>query len=112
MALFPKALGQLRPTDMNAATLYTKGQSTVAYLDQLYICNTTASPTTYRVFVDADGSTYDQETALWYDFPLGANTTHTYALKSYLLAEGSTVGVRAGTGSAITFTLFGEEVHG
>lgn len=112
MPLYPQQLGQLRPANTTAATLYTRSQDTVVYLDQLYICNTTGSGVTYRIFVDADGTTYDQDTALWYDVSLGANTTHTYDLNAYLLADGGTVGVRSGTGDAINFTLFGEEVFG
>ena len=109
MGLFAKPLGQSQPST-TASTLYTKAQSAVVYLDSLYICNTTGSAATYRVFLDADGSTYTTATALWYDVSLGANTTVVYDLKAYLLAEGGSVGVRAGTNTALTFTLFGEEV--
>lgn len=111
MGLYAKVLGQSQP-NTTASTLYTKSQNTVVFLDSLYICNTTGSSATYRVFVDADGDTYSTATALWYDTSLAANTTVVYDLKAYLLEEGGSVGVRSGTSSALTFTLFGEEIFG
>lgn len=111
MGLYAKLLGQAQPTT-TAAAVYTKAQNTVVFLDSLYICNTTGSAATYRVFVDADGDTYDTSTALWYDTSLAANTTVVYDLKAYLLEEGASVGVRSGTATALTFTLFGEEIFG
>ena len=112
MALYSKMLGQLRPADTAAATLYTRSQDTVVFLDQLYICNTTGSGVTYRFFIVDDGACYDETSALWYDTALAANATATYDLNAFMLVDDGTVGVRSGTGNAINFTLFGEEVFG
>lgn len=111
MGLYAKVLGQAQP-GTTAATLYTKAQRTVVFLDSLYICNTTGSAATYRVFVDSDGATYNAGTALWYDVSLGANTTAVYKLEAYLLEEEGSVGIQSGTDQALTFTLFGEEIFG
>jgi hypothetical protein len=110
MAVEVKMLGQLRPADTTAATLYTKAQDSKVWLDQLFICNTTGSPATYRVCIDEDGSTYDETTALYWDVDLATKVSIVIDLKAYLDTASGSVGVRSGTSDALTFTLFGEEL--
>jgi len=105
-----KMLGQLRPADTTAATLYTKAQDSKVWLDQLFVCNTTAGAIACRVCVDEDGSTYDETTALYWDKSVGANDTLVVDLHAYLETDTGSVGVRTATGDALNFTLFGEEL--
>lgn len=112
MAVKIKMLGQLRPADTNAATLYTKAQDAKVWVDYLLICNTTGTAATCRVFIDNAGSTYDQTTAIYYDKSVAANDTLTvdFSNKVYLSEASSSIGVATGTNDALTFTLFGEEL--
>lgn len=110
MPNFVGQLGQLRPADTTAAAVYTKVQDATVWLDQLFICNTTASSADFRVFHDDDGTTYNETTALFFDEALAANTTRVLDLKMYMSTASGTIGVRTDTNSALTFTLYGEEV--
>jgi len=110
MAVFVQMLGQLRPANTTAAALYTKSQDSKVWLDQLFICNTTGSTATYRVFVDEDGSTYDETTALYWDVDLVTKLSVVIDLHAYLDTESGSIGVATGTNDALTFTLFGEEL--
>jgi hypothetical protein len=110
MAVEVKMLGQLRPADTTAAALYTKAQDAKVWLDQLFICNTTGTTATYRIFIDEDGSTYDETTALYWDVDLATKLSVVIDLKAYLDTTDGSIGVRTGTNDALTFTLFGEEL--
>lgn len=108
-----KMLGQANPDNTSNATLYTKVQDAVVRIDSLYITNVTGVGATARVFVDDDGTTGDTTTALLYDDTIDANTTVTLITKDapvYLYTAGGSLIVQTGTGDALTFTAFGEEI--
>lgn len=111
-----RLLARLRPSDTNAASLYVPGADIRGVeVQSLVIANSTGAAATYRVFYDDAGETavasLDQETALAYDVSLGANTTAALDLGLWL-RRGSRIAVRSGTGSALTFQLFGIEHKG
>ena len=83
----PKVLGQLRPADTNAASLYSPPDNTSTELTKLVICNQTGSAATFRLFLDDNGTTYDQTTALFYDQPISANLTWTEDLTGYGMVD-------------------------
>ena len=106
----PKVLAQLRPADTNAASLYSPPDNTSTELTKLVICNQTGSSVTFRLFLDDNGTTYDQSTALFYDQSISANLTWTEDLRGWGMNDTSgNLAVRSGTSSALTFTLFGKE---
>lgn len=102
-------LGQIRPANTSATSLYTLGAKKQIWGTLLTVCNTTASATTWSVFHDADGTTYDQTTALVYQAAIPANTTYEWIFENYipLIITGGSIGVQSGTASALTFTLNG-----
>ncbi len=105
-----KVLAQLRPADTNAASLYSPPANRVAQLTKLVICNQTGSPVTFRLFLDDNGTTYDQTTALFYDQSISANLTWTEDLEGWGMADSTgNLAVRSSTNDALTFTLFGKE---
>jgi hypothetical protein len=76
---------------------------------RITVCNTTGSTAKYSVYHDDDGSTFDQSTALYYAVSLAANTTvelMTYGPGLYVAKSGQ-IAVQTDTGSALTFTLYG-----
>ena len=109
MAIVGKQLGQLRPADTNAASLYSPPASTAARLTQLFVCNQTAGPESFRVFCDDDGTTYSEATALYYDVAIAANITTVIDLALYMNDASGNLAIRSSTASALTFTLFGIE---
>jgi len=109
MPRFVGQLAQAMPTNTSTATLYTKPQNTTVYLNQLFICNTTGTAANASIFHDDDGTTYSAVTALRYAFSVAANTTTIMDLKIYMNTASGTIGIQSGTGSALTYTLYGEE---
>ena len=106
----PKVLAQLRPANTTAASLYTPPANRAVELTKLVICNQTSSPATFRLFLDDDGTTYDQTTALFYDQTISANLTWIEDLKGWGMAVSTgNLAVRSSTNDALTFTLFGKE---
>ena len=99
-------LAQSRPTDTTATSILAPSSGTTYGISTLIICNTTGSDATYRIFHDNDGTTYDETTALFYDQTIRNNTTVGLDL-ALILKDGGNLAVRSGTGSALTFTVYG-----
>lgn len=110
MANLYKQLGQLRPADTTAASLYSPSSGSTARLIVLFVCNLTGAGVAFRIFHDRDGTTYDQTTALYYDVTQAANTTSLIDLKGlYMNNSSGNIAVRSATNDAFTFTLYGIE---
>jgi len=103
-------LGQLRPANTTAASLYSPGTGITTIIKAITICNTSGGAVTFRIFLDNDGTTYDQTTALFYDIALAADTT--IQIDSYYAMNNSSgnLAVRTSSNDAITFTCFGAEI--
>jgi hypothetical protein len=105
-------LGQLRPTAANTAaaayTVPTTTPPTQAVVSSVIVANTTGSDATFRLFATT-GTTYDQSTALFYDVNVPGRGSAALSL-GVTLAAGSKIGVSSGVASALTFTIFGQEV--
>ena len=109
MAITFKRLGAGRPTDTDNLSIYTVAASTTAHIHSIIICNTTTSDATARVFLTPTGGSADQTTAILYDYIIPANQSFTLAVHQVLVAAGQ-IYVRSGTGSALTFTVSGQEI--
>lgn len=110
MALQEKQLGQLRPANAAAASLYSPGASTTGIVTSIIVCNQSGASAKYRVFLDDDGSTYDQTTALFYDIVIAADATHAIEVKLPMNDATGNLAVRTDTADALTFTAFGLEI--
>lgn len=107
-------LATARPADTAVATLYTPDAAVIeATLRTLWVCNTSASAATFRVLYDPDGTTFDETTALVWDLsiPAGRYQPLEWDGRVVILRPGGALGIRSGTGNALTFTLFGEEIR-
>ena len=66
----------------------------------------------FRLFIDDDGSTFDENTAMYFDPPGGvaSGDTITFTDLKWLMNDSSgNLGVRTSVASALTFTVFGFE---
>ena len=105
-----KQLGQARPADPSAVSLYTLPDNTRTKVTSVVICNSTGSAVNMRLFHDVDGTTYDATTALLYDTVIDANTTATFDPADLWLEDTSgNIAASTGTNSALTFTMYGQE---
>lgn len=111
MAFQEKQLGQLRPADTNAASIYAPANGVTAVIKNIVVCNTTSSSVTFRIFHDDEGSTYDESTALVFDCTLLPNETKSFDGFKASATFGGNIGVRSSTGNAINFTLYGAEIQ-
>lgn len=102
-------LAQARPAGTGAVTAYTKPANALVTIVGIIIANTTGSAATYSIYVDSDGSTYDQTTAILYDTNLNANQSDFLEMPITLDAAGGTLGIKTGTGNALTFTIIGQK---
>jgi hypothetical protein len=104
-----KELGQLRPANTTAASIYSPTNNVQTNIETIVIANTTTTAATFRLFLDHDSTTYDETTALAWDVSLAGN--------SFLIVEGpirmnnanGNLAVRTGTANALTFTVYGME---
>ena len=110
MAIQEKTLGQTQPTTTFAASLYSPGASTTAIIRRILVCNTTAAANTFSIYLDDDGSTYNDTTALYRDTAITANSTT--EIKTFIAMDDSSgnLAVQASANSTVTFTAFGGEI--
>lgn len=104
-------LAQSRPANTSTATAYTAVMPTE--ISRVVVCNTTGSASTFSLFHDDDGTTYDQTTALYYAAPIAANTTVEIEMLpgvGWGMKTSGTLGIQSGTSSAITYTFYGVSV--
>lgn len=111
MAIIGIILAQVRPANTTAVSAYSPPASTQTQITRVLVCNTTASPHDFRIFIDNDGTTYDESTALFFDEALAANTTREIEGDWWMDNSSGNLAVRTDTNSAFTFTIFGAE-HG
>jgi len=105
-------LGQLRPANTTAASLYTPSNNrTIGNIKSITVANTTAISADYRIFHDDAGTTFDATTAMFFDVALGGNNTEVISFDDDGIAIrfGGNLGVRTGTNDALTFTAHGFE---
>jgi len=104
-----RQLAQSRPSDTAAASIYTPGDGVQAVVKTIIICNQSAGAAAFDIFHDDDGTTFDETTQLYDAETLTASTTRVLSDELYVDSSGN-IGVRSDTTSAITFTLYGDEV--
>lgn len=103
-------LAQARPTNTSTATLYTAPSGIKIEVTRVVICNTTGSAAAASLFHDDDGTTYDQTTALRYAKSVPANDSIELEFEigsGLFVSAGGSLGIQSGTGSALTYTLYG-----
>jgi len=109
VALTEKQLGQLRPANTTAASLYSPGVNVTTIISTIVICNTSGAAATCRLFHDDDGTTYDQTTALMYDTPVPTEEPLVWDRVLAMDDFDGNIGVRSSVNNALTFTAYGAE---
>ena len=104
-----KCLGQLRPADTNAASLYSPAAGVIAEIQTVFVTNQSGGARTYRIFHDDDGTTYDQTTALYYDVALAADKTDVVSVPIWMRLSTGNLAVRSNANDGLTFTVYGIE---
>jgi len=109
-----RQLGQLRPSNTTAASIYSPATGIRTTIRSIFIANTTGSAATYRIFHDDNGTTFDETTALAWNKSVASGTFDLVNLSDspiFMADDTGNLGVRSGTNDALTFTVYGEETQ-
>ena len=109
-----RQLGQGTPANTTAVAIYSPRNGIKGEIGSIIVCNTGTNIIKYRIFHDADGSTYADASALFYDVTLGSGETDIICFKEIgLIVDGDTdgtLGIRTDTADDMTVTLYGWEL--
>lgn len=109
MGLAYKQLAQKRENSSNAVSVYSPAADTETIIKTIVLTNTTTSDVTFRLFMDDDGTTYDESTTLAWDMPLDANSVVQFDGDYLMNNSAGNFAYRSFLANAITITLFGLE---
>jgi len=101
-------LAQARPSGTTAVNAFTALLRTEINL--IVIANTTGTSANFSIYHDDDGSTFDATTALYEANALAGATSLRLAFEpgsGIMINKGGQLGIKTGTGSALTFTFYG-----
>jgi len=106
-----KQLAQSRPATTSAVSILNNARPWE--VDLIVICNTTNQPADFSIFHDADGTTYDQSTALVYQAAINPNDTvhHEPKIPIANVDGNGNLAVQTDTAIALTFSVYGT-IHG
>lgn len=113
MANTYKQLGQARENSTNAVSVYSPPAGAQTIIKTILITNTSGASATVRVFVDDDGTTYDESTAIVWDAQVPVNDTLSVTYQSDTLAMNNSAGnlaYKSSVANALTITVFGLEI--
>ena len=109
MALQEKQLGQLRPANTTAASIYSPGAGVTAIIRNITVCNLTAVAVNFSIFHDDDGTTYDETTALFFVVRVEKNQTLQLTAYAAMNNPAGNLAVKTETSSSLNFTVYGAE---
>ena len=105
-----KQLGQARPANTTAVSIYSPGASTTGIIKNIDICNVSGASAKFRIFLDNDGTIYNETTAMFWDIQVDINDTVQIDLHTGMNNSSGNLAVRTDTASALTFTISGVEI--
>jgi hypothetical protein len=105
MSIEYSQLAQSRLTNTTATSIYSPSSGETVQIF-IKIVNTTSSAVAVRVFHDADGTTYDQTTALVWDTSIEPGEFLEID-KIFMSSSSGNLAYRTATGSALTATVYG-----
>ena len=106
-----KQLGQARPGNSTAVTIYSPGANVITEITHVIVVETSGNADTFRLFHDEDGTTYSEVTALFWDEAIAADTSRTITFERgvWMRDSSGNFAVRSATASRLTFTVYGIE---
>jgi len=105
-----KQLGQSRPSGTAAVSVYSPAADTTAVIKTITITNVSNASLRYSLFVDDDGTTYDETTALAWEISLAKQTS--VFIETFIAMDNSAGNFAFQIDSADdgVITLFGAEI--
>jgi len=102
-----RQIAQSRPSDTSAASVLNNTRPWVA--DLIIVTNTTNSSANFTIYHDADGTTYDESTSLYFNVPLAGQDVAYIEFPAGIPNTDATgnLAVKSSTASALNFTVYG-----
>lgn len=110
MAYQEKQLGQSRDNDTNAHSIYSPAAGVTAIITTIVLTNTSAYTANVDVYLDDDGSTYDESTAIIWNIRIPAKATEIVMGFFPMNNSSGNLAYKERTANAITITAFGVEI--
>jgi len=107
--IIKKQLAQARENSTDAVSVYTPPRGLTGVITGIRVCNTTSSPVKVRIFLDHDGTTYDESTALIYDMEVPANGIISDTDVFHMNNQDGHLAYRSETANALTVSVTGYE---
>jgi len=104
-----KQLGQARENSTSAVSVYSPPASTETVIKSILIANTSGADAIIRMFVDDDGTTYDESTTIAWDVNIPADTVWDREVTICMNNSAGNFAYRSSVANALTITLFGLE---
>lgn len=104
-------LARSRPSGTSAASIYSPAPGRKAIITKIIVVEVAGGTTAASVFIDEDGTTYDESTALQFALASEAKGRRIYDFDDGLeVGEDANVAVQVATGSSHTFWIIGREL--
>lgn len=100
-------LGQSRPGNTTAVTIYSPDSGVHTRITRVIVCNTASTSQKFRIFLHNTGTTYDETTALFWDIVTPTDTTVEIEGDWWMTNSSGNLAVRTDSASAFTFSIFG-----
>ena len=105
-----KQLAQAREAGTGAVSIYSPAVNKYAVITKIIIAEVAGGTSAASVFVDQDGTTYDESTAVQFTLPSTAFGVREYEFRDgWEITEDANVAVQSATGNAHTYTILGRE---
>ena len=112
---YARTLAQSHAPNTSAYTIYGPDSRSGAGVRNIVICNTGGNAATASVYLDYDGNTFSNATAIAFSMYIPAFSTQMieFGEPGLILSgqTGSKLGVQANTANVVTFTVLGYEVR-
>ena len=105
-----RQLGQLRPANTTAASLFSPDENKPYKINVIIIVNTSGSAASATIYHDIDGSTYDETTTILPAKSITASGFYMFQPNEGIgdYNKAGNVGVKSSVADALTFTAYGE----
>jgi len=107
MANTYKQLGQARENSTNAVSVYSPDASQEVIIKSIIVANTSGADAAVRIFLDDDGTTYDETTAIAWDVTIPANSVWDREITLCMNNAAGNLAYRSSVANALTLTAFG-----
>lgn len=104
-----KQLGQTRPANTTAVSIYSPASNIDSLVKSIVICNTSGAAAVARIFHDDNGTTFDETTALAWDLDIPIDGVVVLELFVAMADDTGNLAVRTSVNDALTFTVYGSE---